>query len=212
MRAPPGLHIRDDKVEGVGPWVWIKSDRWAWDHPASEFAGLRDLILAHIPLERRKIIVQAGGCMGMYPRLWSQHFEMVYTFEPDATNFYCLVANNPSAQVVAIRAALGETPGFGSMHLHPAVNSGAHLVTTVPGYVPILTLDSFRFIELDALQLDCEGSEEGIIKGALKTIERLRPVIAIEKPTQPTINALTGLGYIEVGRTGTMPDVVFAAK
>lgn len=208
MRAPPGLHVREDKVEGVGPWLWIKNDEFGWSHPAAEFAGLRDAILPHA--KARKVMAQAGGCMGMYPRLWSEHFEMVYTFEPDPSNFYCLVANCPQDTIVKMNAALGHEARFGSVRRHKDFNSGAHLITPVPGIVPIIPIDALNFPRLDALQLDCEGHEEWVLRGGLATITKHKPVVSVEKPSTAVYDLLQGIGYSKVAETGNMPDVVFA--
>jgi FkbM family methyltransferase len=208
MRAPPGLHLRDVKVEGLGPWVWVEDDHWAFNHPAPEFAGLRDLVLAHTPEPR--VIIQAGGCMGMYPRLWAEHFATVYTFEPDPLNFYCLVANCPQDNVVKLQAALSDKPRMGALHMGPATNCGAHWLSASAGTVPVLALDSFAFERVDAIQLDCEGHEPHVVAGAWETIRRHRPTIAIEAPNAALRARLQSIGYGEMGRAGSMPDVVFA--
>lgn len=207
MKAPPGLHIRDIKVEGIGPWVWIADDHWAFTHPASEFAALRDAVLAHTP--DPKVMIQAGGCMGMYPRLWSESFATVYTFEPDPLNFYCLVANCPSERIVKLQAALSDTSRMGALHMSAVTNCGAHWLSPISGTVPVLPLDAFAFERIDAIQLDCEGNEERVIDGAMATLERHRPVLAIEAPSASVRAKLEAIGYAEQARTGSMPDVVF---
>ena len=45
MTAPAGLHVRHNKIEGIGPWLWPQTDFWGWRHPKGEFCELRDLIL-----------------------------------------------------------------------------------------------------------------------------------------------------------------------
>lgn len=209
MKAPTGLHIRNTMVAGVGPWMWRAADHWAWAHPLPEFPALRDLILAHV--KHRGTIVQAGGCMGMYPRLWSESFAAVYTFEPDPVNFYCLTANCPSERIIKLQAALSDSCRFGAFQAGPDFNAGFGRMTAQAGPVPILCLDAMEFPALDALQLDCEGHEAAVVAGAWRTIKRHRPVISIEAPDAALRASLEGLGYEEVGRCGTMPDVVFAA-
>ena len=210
MRAPPGLHVRDIKVEGVGPWLWVETDMWAWNHPGPEFAPLRDLVLANTP--EPKVIVQAGGCMGMYPRLLSELFETVYTFEPDPVNFYCLTANCPSERIVKVQAALSDRAGVGSLDVAPSFNAGMFKVGDAPGATLVLRLDDLRLPRLDALQLDCEGHEDRIIQGGMGTIRACLPVIVVEKPGAALRELLAGLGYKEVGHTGTLPDVAFSAR
>ncbi len=213
MKAPPGLHIRDSMVDGVGPWMWRQADYWGWEHPRAGFSAMRDLVLTHA--KECKVMVQAGGCMGMYPRLWSDHFETVYTFEPDPINFYCLTANCPSERIVKVQAALGETAGVASLTAAPEFNAGFFkLEPSLSGTTLVLRLDDLNLPRIDVLQLDCEGGEDGIIKGGLQAISKHLPLIIIEKPSDGLRGVLEGFGYREVGRTPTIAgviDVIFKA-
>ena len=210
MKGPAGLHMRNVEIEGVGPWMWRDADHWGWKHPKQEFPALRDLILDHAP--RRHVIVQAGGCMGMYPRLLAEHFETVYTFEPDPVNFYCLVANCSDARIVKMQAALSDMAGARTFQPGPDFNAGLGTIADAPGSTIALPLDALALRDVDVMQFDCEGGEHKIIKGARDTIERWRPLIAVEKPDAALRITLEGLGYREVGRCGRMPDVVFSAQ
>ncbi len=207
MNGPDGLAMRQVIIEGAGPWMWRAADEWAWHLPMADWPALRDLVLQHTVSPR--VIVQAGGCMGMYPRLWANHFETVYTFEPDPINFYCLVANCPSGRIVKMQAALSATAGLGSMQRVLPENAGAGCLALAGGTVPVLRLDDLALPSVDVMQLDCEGGEEGIIAGALDTIARSHPVIAVEAPSASLRRRLCALNYTEAGRAGCMPDVVF---
>lgn len=207
MMVPPGLHIRKEVVEGIGPWVWVASDRWGWEQPREEFPALRDLILSKV--RGRGRIVQAGGCCGMYPRLWAEYFDTVYTFEPDALNFYCLSANCGSDKIIKLQAALSDTTGTVSIEHTAPGNVGMHRIGKPPGHVPAIRLDNLILHDIDAIQLDCEGHEGKIIEGALQTIHRCMPLIAIEAPSKELTARLEDLGYSEAGRCGANPDVVF---
>ena len=210
---PPGLHVREEKVAGVGPWLWVKEDKFGWEQPAEEFAGLRELILSQT--RQRREIIQAGGGSGMYPRLWSADFETVYTFEPEPRNFYCLVANCPSERIIKLQAALSDRSGFCTIDRIDGDGNIGTARISVRGQgdtVPTFRLDDFNFPVVDVLQLDCEGHEEWVVSGAQVLIERNQPVIALESPTKRIAEWLTDLGYEEVGRTGGNPDIVYAPK
>jgi FkbM family methyltransferase len=206
--TPTGLHIRNERVEGIGPWLWVAGDVWGWKQPKEEFPALRDLILSNV--KDRRSIVQAGGCCGMYPRLWAESFETVTTFEPDPLNFQCLTANCPDPRITKHQAALSSKPFFCSIERTSGdFNVGMHRIGSKPGDIPVKRLDDFKFKHLDALQLDCEGHEPEIIAGAKRTIMRHHPLISIEAPNTKLVEKLKSWGYTEAGRCGSNPDVVF---
>jgi len=215
MKGPPGLHMRDTKIEGIGPWMWRHNDYWGWAHPLPEFAPLRDLILQHV--KKRDVIIQAGGCMGMYPRLWAESFNLVYTFEPDPINFYCLVANCPDARIIKMQTALAASAMPCSACLVEERNAGAVMLQAAGGPLLALPLDALSFQAVDAIQLDCEEWEENVIAGAKNTLVKHRPIVSLEAPVshgrQHMLLALmSDLDYREVGRCGSMPDIVFAPR
>ncbi len=202
------LEVRDQKVEGVGPWLWRESDFWAWQHPALEFPALRDLILKHA--KARRVMVQAGGCMGMYPRLWAKDFDRVFTFEPDPVNFHCLSYNCMDGDIVKMQAALSDNAAVLGFEPGPECNAGMGKIRQGRRFtVAAIPLDALRLPVVDVIQLDCEGHEEKAILGARSTIEKCRPVIAIERPDSSLRHLMLSLGYVESGRCGSMPDVVF---
>ena len=107
------VQVRDEYVSGVGPWVWARDDVHGWIGPKMDWEVHHSQNIARYCSTRlgpRSVAVQAGGCMGMYPRLLSDMFNAVYTFEPDPLNFHCLVANCQRDNIVKMNAALGERP------------------------------------------------------------------------------------------------------
>jgi FkbM family methyltransferase len=208
------LEVRDLEVYGVKPWLWIKTDRGAWgnvaDGPAYEFEGLRKKITSHTRANR--VIVQAGGCLGMYPRLWRDHFERVYTFEPDPLNFQCLVSNCQDDNIIKFNCALGA--GGGLLHLNRMDAGNVGMNTVSPGasegllLVPQMRIDDLHLEVCDAIQLDVEGFEGAVIAGATDTIMKCRPVISVETCGREIVQTLSNLGYVDRGRSG--PDTVWA--
>jgi FkbM family methyltransferase len=208
------LHIRPIFVDGVGPWLWPEADDWGFLSPARDWSALRDLVCKHTA--KRRVIVQAGGCCGLYPRLWSIHFDRVYTFEPDPLNFFCLARNCSSPSIVKAEAALSDTTAEGNLISGPEHNVGMHKLGAGQGRpVRRVRVDDLKLPCVDAVQLDCEGHEAQAIDGARETICRHRPVLAIEGPNLELMKTILALGYREAGRCGVgqggVPtDVVFA--
>ncbi len=196
------VYERFEDVEGVGPWHWLSGDFGAWDGPSTDFAPIRDQVVLLTP-NRRRVCVQAGGCQGMYPRLWSGLFERVYTFEPDAKNFHVLCMNNQTENVFKFNCALGEGTMVGIDREWSHHNAGMHR-TVGEGHVPALRLDDLHLDACDFIQLDVEGYEVNALRGAAETIRAHRPVVSVETFDAQVAEVMEGLGYRVHGKFG--PD------
>ena len=175
------LKTRDQDVDGVSGWMWVKEDNGAWDGPHQEWiTSHRDAYLA--ASRERNIVVQAGGNCGLYPRLFAKYFKTVYTFEPDPLNFHCLVNNCQLNNIVKINGALGANndmvrirhSGFNNVGCHTIVKEGGECL------VPQFTIDQLNLPACDFIQLDVEGYEINVLHGAAKTIEKYKPGISCE--------------------------------
>lgn len=142
-----------------------------------------DAVLAVVP--GRTACVQAGGNLGVWPKYLSRHFASVLTFEPSADLFPKLMANVPETNVVKLQAALGDRGGLvGTACVRrDAKRLADHegLTHVVPGgIIPRVALDALALPVIDLLYLDLEGYELHALRGAVDTISRCRPVIAVE--------------------------------
>jgi len=128
----------------------------------------------------KNVIVQAGGNAGYYPKLYSQWFSHVYTFEPDPLNFYCLSLNCNTPNVHKFQTCLGsknECVGVFNTTISLG-HGGTHVSGT--GYIPTLMIDQLNLPDCNLIHLDVEGYEENVLHGAEQTIKKYRPVIVIE--------------------------------
>lgn len=206
----PLLEIRETEIDGEGPWFWIATDQGAWTGPMEDWKELKPAILEHCP--RLRTVVCAGGNQGMYPRLYSNVFQTVYTFEPDPLNYHVLCLNCQREHIIKLQAGLGSKPGTGKINIKSMVNTGTHtLDTDTAGVIPILTLDSFEFPNLDLLQLDVERCEFDVLQGAINTIKKHRPVIIVEIASDPIKVLMENLDYEFVRRVGHA-DFMFKSK
>lgn len=125
-----------------------------------------------------RVCVQAGGHIGLWPRELSARFETVYTFEPDAANWACLVENVTAPNVFMARGVLGAKPGGVSLTRH---KDKSGIWRTVPGGpIPTYTIDGLGLTSCDAIVLDVEGDEWSAIQGAMGTIQRFHPLVWFE--------------------------------
>lgn len=187
------VRVRKELVDGLGPWTWIREDTGAWDGPKADWeTSHKEAYFKHV--KKFGVAIQAGGNQGMYPRLLAQRFKAVYTFEPDPLNFYCLVQNCQEDNIVKMQAALGMKAELIKVNRHNFTNAGMHQVSP-GGFIPSLTIDSLNLPELDFMSLDVEGYEEKILRGAERTIEKFRPVIAAENAGGGVVSFLNAFGY-----------------
>lgn len=162
--------------------------------------------LEFLPKHRRRVAVQAGGHIGMWPRFIAKHFEVVYTFEPDADNFRCLAHNAAGWNVYPFRACLGACPRLTELNVAP--KSGSNQVMAGLGATPTMALDLMGLDALDLLALDVEGHETAVYLGGEETITRCQPVIVCEETGKVSMDgnelsvttAHAWLKYREIGR------------
>jgi FkbM family methyltransferase len=180
----------NDLYENRSGWIWPKADVGAW---AAVFFTLPDLDMAIRLCKKRGTAVQAGGNCGVWPKHLAGIFDMVYTFEPDETNYGALIRNVPEPNVVKHRAALGEIDGALMMvNEYSADNYGAKFVTPIvatsasapsifaPEAAPTMVIDELALPALDLLVLDIEGYETAALRGSRDSILRFKPVVMFE--------------------------------
>jgi FkbM family methyltransferase len=206
--------IKDNK------WVWPANDVGSWPGQNAQ----RDLYKVILPyVKNRGIMIQAGGNCGFILSTFVDHFDFVYTFEPDTMNFYCLSQNVTADNVFKMQACLGETNG--TTRVQPLIDGpqphdigGVHVAGD--GYLPLIAIDSLNLPGCDLLQLDVEGFELKALKGAVNTINKYKPVICIEvcegwlnrynDSSTGVISFIENLGYTHVRTVGM--DYIFTCE
>lgn len=208
------VRMRDETIDGVGPWVWATQDIVAWAGPKHDWeGGHREFIKALVPEEERNVVIQAGGNMGMYPRLLADMFKTVYTFEPDSLNFHCLVANCQRENIIKINAALGFDHQLVTIQNSWAdweVNFGVRSVVPMKNsIVPTFSIDDLGLTECNLIMLDVEGYELNVLKGAVNTLEKFKPVVFAEFGDS-CIPYMEAFGYIPKYKSAN--DMIFVDK
>lgn len=174
-------------------------------------------IVQAMPADRRRTVVQAGGHVGIFAQHLAHAFDRVLTFEPDPTNYKCLVRNVTMENVTAHQAAIGSKPGFIALTERDANNAGS--IGVDPDGKPtamVWTVDSLQPKNVDLIYLDIEGMEGPALWGAKETVRRDRPLIVCENKGLDAVSGAGGQldefllahGYRKVARY--MRDDVFA--
>lgn len=135
-------------------------------------------------LSNNKVMVQAGGNVGMQLLKFAEYFDYVYTFEPEPKNFNCLNKNVNYKNVIKFQACLGEKHELQDLSIwgnEKVLECGGFHVGGNKPYIPTLTIDDLALQSCDFIQLDVEGYELFALRGAALTIEKYKPVICIEQ-------------------------------
>lgn len=173
--------IIDDRFKMVGGYLWPKGDLMCL-HSVNQNGDI-DVAHALAHCSKRKLVLQAGGNVGVYADKLADHFEQVLTIEPDPENFECLVHNLKKGNISALNVALGDENKSVGLETFPR-NCGATQVSG-PGETKMVTIDNvaetMRLEACDMIWLDVEGYELPALKGAAKTIAKFRPVIRFEE-------------------------------
>ncbi len=174
---------------------------------------LPDLLAAAEACPNKRVAVQAGGHLGLFPKALAERFAHVYTFEPAADLFAHLMHNAPEPNIFKFQAALGDARRMvGLSRVRRDGKPDAHEgITHIfgDGPIPTLRVDDLNLPVCDFIQLDLEGWELYALRGAQDTIRRCRPVLSLEvNKNQGYVgiqqdflrDAVKGLGYRFVKR------------
>jgi FkbM family methyltransferase len=161
-------------------------------------------------------MVHAGTFFGdMLPSFSRKTPARVYAFEPVTENYLlanAVVAENRLDNVMLLHAGLGAGASIARVKTHNA--EGRHIggmsrIVRDPAKegsgaqtVPLISIDQLRIKDLSLIQLDVEGFERAVLRGAVKTIEKQRPVIVLEDLRGNCAEILEPLGYVDAGVVG----------
>jgi FkbM family methyltransferase len=90
---------------------------------------------------------------------------------------------------------------------------GSQQVLSGSGNIPMKTLDSFNFDQVDCIKIDVEGFEEKVLLGGIQTIKNNLPVLYIEAWNKENfdkiIDIIGPLGYTSKQRFNATPTYLF---
>lgn len=129
---------------------------------------------------KHRIAVDVGGHVGFHSFNLAHQFQQVHAFEPVAEHRGCFAKNTEGLANIHLHAvALGKEPG--SVRIETEHGSSGNSYVGGAGEIPMVTLDSLGLTEVDYIKIDVEGLEENVLRGAIGTITRDRPVVMVEQ-------------------------------
>lgn len=133
---------------------------------------------------RRRVAVDVGAHIGLWSFNLVREFDKVIAFEPVDEHRACftrnVLAGLPAERTIDLQhCALGAEEGSVCMIVNPTSTGDSWVLGH--GDIVMRTLDSYALPELDLLKIDCEGFEENVLRGAVETLQRCRPVVIVEQ-------------------------------
>lgn len=164
-------------IDGIQSFVVDKAQFWE----ASLLEATRKY------LTKDSVVADCGANVGNHTVFWAKvcNVKKIFAFEPQTIIGAILRRNikeNGIGDVVeVIGKALGNTPGFMSPAWDcPGNNMAMEYRYDDVGIVPVVTLDSISFEQLDFVKIDVEGGQLALLEGAKGTLSRFSPIIWIE--------------------------------
>lgn len=139
-------------------------------------------------------VVDVGGHVGLWSFFLAYDFDAVLAFEPMALHRECWRRNMEGLKNAGLyECALGSEKTNVALETRTQGSSGDTQVRPgINGNIPMETLDSFNFQEVDFIKIDCEGYEEFVLRGAVNTLRQCKPCVIVEQKRD--FSARYGLG------------------
>lgn len=134
---------------------------------------------------RDKMVLDIGANIGVIAQALEKSGFKVEAFEPQP-EVHALLKKNFSG--VTHNIALGEAEGvtvMPNLDYDAPNNFGGISCGTISQQrggikIPVKTLDSFNFSNIGLMKIDVEGYEERVLRGAVDTIRRCKPILYLE--------------------------------
>jgi len=127
------------------------------------------------------IAVDIGANVGLWSKPLTEKFNQVIAYEPLEQVYSCLERNVSGLPVQIHKHALGSVNDVVEM-VFDEENTGGSFVSEVgTGSIQIKRLDDLNLPKFGLLKIDCERHELEVLKGAMDTILRYKPIIVCEQ-------------------------------
>ncbi len=149
---------------------------------------------------QRRICIDIGANVGLWSVDLVNSFDRVVAFEPVQEFIECFRKNVKKSNYFIYECALGKEESYINMNVVEGNTGHSHIDAKSygKGKIPLKTLDSFNFNDIDMIKIDVEGFEEEILFGAQQTIERNLPILVIEQQKHEYKNAMEDLPSIKL--------------
>jgi len=128
-------------------------------------------------------VLDCGANVGIYSHFFHQKLNIknIIAIEPQEINCQYVKLNAPNATVY--NAAVSDRITTGQLNVVNSWNSGATRILESnddESSIQIITIDALEINDLSFMKVDVEGFELKVLKGAVDTLARCKPVIYVE--------------------------------
>jgi FkbM family methyltransferase len=150
--------------------------------------------------DQKRICIDIGANVGLWACDLVNEFQTVIAFEPVEEFRDCFKKNVKGSNYIVESVALGRTETFIEMNIVQGNTGHSHINPTSlgKGTIPLKTLDSYNYENIDMIKIDVEGYEEEILAGAMNTILKNKPVIVVEQQKHEYKDAITDKPSIKI--------------
>lgn len=127
------------------------------------------------------IAIDIGANVGLWAKPLTERFERVIAFEPLEQVYSCLESNVAGLNVDIHKHALGNVNDVVEMVYDPENTGGSFVSNVGQGSINIKRLDDLNIPKFGLLKIDCERHELEVLKGAMDTILKYKPIIVCEQ-------------------------------
>lgn len=136
----------------------------------------------------RAHVLDIGANIGYVTSWFGRRWRQVTSFEPTPATFECLVMNCTRLNIQLHNLGVSDHAGEMCFAISDAKPDQNQIITDETRLkkrwgvtrIPVRTIDSFGFHDVDMIKIDVEGHEYQVTQGALETIQRCRPAVMIE--------------------------------
>jgi FkbM family methyltransferase len=151
----------------------------------------RDIALSYVT--NFETAIDIGAHIGISVLHWEEKFNKIYAYEPMLDHFNCLIENTKNfSQIESFNYAISNSNAILKGTYRTLKNSGSFQLVDNDYQQPSKKLprklydiethrlDEFSFNGVGLIKIDVEGWELEVLKGAINTINKHRPVLLIE--------------------------------
>ena len=167
-------------------------------------------IIKILKVRTNSVFIDVGAHIGRYSLILAKMFPnaKIIAVEPDPETYQALIRGieaNKIKDITALNIALSDFDGIANLYrkrgtriLSLVKHEDSFNIVELPVKHLDIIVEKLKVSRVNAIKIDVEGAELHVVKGALNTITRYKPILIIEikeRNLQNLVSLLTSLNY-----------------